>query len=52
MLNTGRLAMPAGADPGVWILSGGKLSEKPKNDGRFWFWFSMMLGRCCVKTVA
>ena len=26
--------MPAGADPGVWILSGGKLSEKPKHDGR------------------
>jgi integrase len=34
MLTTGRLAMPADADPGVWILSGGKLSEKPKNDGR------------------
>ena len=30
-LNTGRLTMPEGvADPGVWIMSGGKLNEKPR----------------------
>jgi hypothetical protein len=34
MLNTGRLIMPVDADPGVWILSGGKLSAKPKTNGR------------------
>ncbi len=34
LLNTGRLIMPADADPGVWILSGGKLLEKPKTDTR------------------
>ena len=32
MLNTGRLSIPEDADPGVWILSGGKLQEKPKFD--------------------
>ena len=32
MLNTGRLTLPEDADPGVWILSGGKLQEKPKLD--------------------
>ena len=32
MLNTGRLSIPEDADPGVWILSGGKLQEKPKLD--------------------
>ena len=30
-LNTGRLTLPDGVpDPGVWIMSGGKLNEKPK----------------------
>jgi integrase len=32
-LQTGRLTMPEGvANPGVWIMSGGKLNEKPKNE--------------------
>jgi len=30
LLNTGRLSVPADADPGTWILSGGRLSSKPK----------------------
>ena len=34
MLNTGRLVVPADADPGVWILSGGKIQEKPKTESR------------------
>jgi integrase len=34
LLNTGRLVMPADADPGVWILSGGKLLEKPQTNSR------------------
>jgi integrase len=34
MLNTGRLVMPADANPGMWILSGGKLLEKPQTDSR------------------
>ena len=34
LLNTGRLTMPADANPGVWILSGGKLQEKPQTDDR------------------
>lgn len=32
-LNTGRLTMPEGVtDPGVWIMSGGKLNQKPKTE--------------------
>jgi len=32
-LNTGRLLMPEGiADPGLWIVSGGKLDQKPKKE--------------------
>jgi len=34
LLNTGRLVMPTDADPGVWILSGGKVEQKPQTDGR------------------
>lgn len=34
LLSTGRLTVPADADPGIWILSGGKLQEKPSSNGR------------------
>jgi integrase len=34
LLNTGRLTIPADANPGVWILSGGKLQEKPQTEDR------------------
>jgi integrase len=30
LLNLGRISIPPDADPGVWIMSEGKLTEKPK----------------------
>ena len=30
LLNIGRISIPPDADPGVWIMSEGKLTEKPK----------------------
>ena len=30
LLNLGRIAIPVGADPGLWIMSEGKVTAKPK----------------------
>jgi integrase len=33
LLKQGRIDIPTGADPGVWIMSDGKLDRKPGNNG-------------------
>lgn len=43
LLKQGRIEIPKGADPGVWIMSDGKLDRKPTNSGNG----SVSLGSVC-----